>query len=103
MRTALSFLLLLLGVGCGGQHDPQRALLLDSHPHAYAFVEQGGACSKADRDNYIYRDNRAFAVTWASCGKDSMGDVNRSVQCINKVYPDLSKTCSHCFGAFIGC
>jgi hypothetical protein len=104
MKIALSFLLLLVGLGCGSHHDSYRALTVEGNQQAYALTGQGaGSCSALDKTTYLYRDNKAFALTWASCGKESWGDGTRAAQCINKAYPGLTAACAGCFGEFVGC
>jgi len=103
MKIAFTLLLLLVGAGCGGHHEPHRAFHTDGNAETYALKGQTGVCTALDKSTYLYRENKAFALTWASCGKDSWGNGHKAAQCILKAFPGLTAECAGCFGDFVDC
>jgi len=66
-----------------------------------AFADD--ACSEQDIKNHLYKENKAFAQNWASCGITSMGNSDKTSCCLKDHYPALQKQCIDCFGEFTKC
>lgn len=61
------------------------------------------ACSVNNRRTILTPKNMKFWDELNSCGSHSMGNTKETATCMRKHYPQLSNSCSHCFGLLTNC
>lgn|GEM_PF-5147293 len=77
--------------------DPERPSGAASHPAPTSHT-----CNSVDRA-HLYHSNRAFALDWRACLKQSLGIEGITTRCMKTRYKDLSHHCASCFGEFGVC
>ena len=81
------------------EHPPEAAKQTEG-PAAQVLQ---GACSQADRTEYVHDPNLKFINEVRACGKETWANKGENIACIAKVMPSLSKGCAGCFADTASC
>ena len=72
-------------------------------PHETHGEASSGACSKADRAEYIHDRNPKFITQLRDCSKETWADKSKNISCLHKIMPSLSNACAGCFADMASC
>lgn len=62
-----------------------------------------GACSEADRVEYVHDPNPEFISKVRACSRETWANKVKNIACLKKAMPSLSSGCAACFANMASC
>ena len=98
--------LVLYASGCRdlgkGEVHPTHATQAATQSEAHGDSSHG-ACTKADRAEYVHDPNPKFIGKVRVCSKETWANKAKNIACLTTALPSLSKGCAGCFADMASC